>query len=266
MKRLPSDEPKGENTFGRSCVRLRQSMGLTQRALGRLLGISEQAIQHWERGVHSPKPEHLERLLALCLERHAFALGREHWQAHQLWLAAGQQADFEAFWMRAQLAAPSASPALVVLKREVAQPAKPLANQEFASLSSRLDWGDALDVHEFYGREAERLQLEQWVIEERCPVVSVLGMGGIGKSVLAVTLMHQVASSFQAVVFRSVRDAPPCQDLLADCLQVLSPEVLPTLPPSVDRRIDLLLECFQRQRCLLVTSRETPAELGQLES
>src|SRR6266704_1338694 len=308
MKRSPSDEHKGENTFGRSCVRLRQSMRLTQRALGRLLGISEQAIQYWERGVHSPKPEHLERLLALCLERHAFALGREYERAHQLWLAAGQQADFEAFWMRAQLAASSASPALVVLKREVAQPAKPLANQELTSPSSRLDWGDALDVHEFYGREAERLQLEQWVIEERCPVVSVLGMGGIGKSSPAVTLMYQVASSFQAVVFRSVRDAPPCQDLLADCLQVLSPDVLPTLPSSVDRRIDLLLECFQRQRCLLVldnletllqahdpegrfragnedyaallsrvaetphqscllvTSRETPAELGQLES
>src|SRR6266567_4192131 len=252
MKRSPSDEHKGENTFGRSCVRLRQSMRLTQRALGRLLGISEQAIQYWERGVHSPKPEHLERLLALCLERHAFALGREYERAHQLWLAAGQQADFEAFWMRAQLAASSASPALVVLKREVAQPAKPLANQELTSPSSRLGWGDALDVHEFYGREAERLQLEQWVIEERCPVVSVLGMGGIGKSSLAVTLMYQVASSFQAVVFRSVRDAPPCLELLADCLHVLSPEMLPTLPPNVDRRIDLLLECFQTQHCLLV--------------
>lgn len=153
MKRLPSDEHKGENAFGRSCVRLRRNMGLTQRALGRLLGISEQTIQYWERGVHAPKPEHLERLLALCLERHAFALGREHEQAHQLWRAAGQQADFEAFWMQAQLAAPSASPALVVLKREVAQPAKPLANQELASLSPRLDWGDALAVHAFYGRD-----------------------------------------------------------------------------------------------------------------
>src|SRR5256714_4661651 len=252
MKRLPSDEHKGENTFGRSCVRLRQRMGLTQRALGRLLGISEQAIQRWERGVHSPKPEHLEQLLALCLERHAFVLGREHERAHQLWLAAGQQADFEAFWMRVQLAAPSASPALVVLKREVAQPAKPLANQELASPSSRLDWGDALDVHEFYGREAERLQLEQWVIEERCRVVGVLGMGGIGKSALSVTLMHQLAPAFQRVVFRSLRDAPPCQDLLADFLWVLSPQPRHSLPSSVERRVDLLLECLQMQRCLLV--------------
>src|SRR3989454_1276285 len=249
MKRLPSDEPKGENTFGRSCVRLRKSMGLTQRALGRLLGISEQAIQHWERGARSPTPEHLQRLLALCLQRHAFAPGREHEQAHQLWLAAGKPADFEAFWMRVQLAAPSAHHALVVLKRETAEP---LAKQQPAATSSRFDWGDALDVHDFYGREAERLQLEQWMVKERCQVVSVLGMGGIGKSALSVTLMHQVAPAFQRVVFRSVRDAPLCEDLLADCLQVLAPRPLYILPTSVERAIDLLLESLQARRCLLV--------------
>jgi len=249
MKHLPSDQHERENVFRRSCVRLRKSMGLTQRALGRLLGISEQAIQHWERGARSPTPEHLQRLLALCLQRHAFAPGREHEQAHQLWLAAGKPADFEAFWMRVQLAAPSAHHALVVLKRETAEP---LAKQQPAATSSRFDWGDALDVHDFYGREAERLQLEQWMLQERCQVVSVLGMGGIGKSALSVTLMHQVAPAFQRVVFRSLRDAPPCQDLLADCLQVFSPGPLPALPGSLEGRMDLLLACLQRQRCLLV--------------
>ncbi len=46
MKRVPSDQHDGENAFGRPCARLRQRMSLTQRALGRLLSISEQAIQH----------------------------------------------------------------------------------------------------------------------------------------------------------------------------------------------------------------------------
>ena len=252
MKRLPSNQHERENAFGRSCVALRQQMGLTQRALGRLLGISEQAIQHWERGVHAPKPEHLERLLALCLQRHAFAPGREYEEAQQLWRAAGQQASFDASWMRAQLTAPSAPSALVVLKRQAAQTAELKANQEPAPPSSHFDWGDALDVHDFYGREAERLLLEQWALEDRCRVVSIVGLGGIGKSALSVTFMHQVAPAFQHVVFRSLRDAPPCQDLLADCLQVLSPQPLPTLPSSVEQRMDLLLACFQTQRCLLV--------------
>src|SRR5258707_1947933 len=247
-----TDHLKGENDFGRSCVALRKKMGLTQRALGRLLGISEQTIQHWERGVHTPKPEHLQQLLALCLHRHAFAPGREHEEAERLWRTTGQHEDFDASWMRAQPAAPSAPPALVVLKREAAQSVEPLAKQGPPLTSSHIDWGDALDVHDFYGREAERLQLEQWVLQERCQVVSVLGMGGIGKSALSVTLMHQVAPAFQSVVFRSLRDAPPCQDLLADCLQVLSPQTLSALPSSLERRMDLLLACFQRQRCLLV--------------
>src|SRR6266566_5883025 len=308
MKQSHTDHLKGENAFGRSCAKLRKRMHLTQRELGRLLGISEQAIGQWERGVRSPTVEHLKRLLALGIQRHAFAPGQEHEEAQQLWLAAGKPADFDAFWMQVQLAAPSALSSLVVLKRGAPQSEVPRAEHSPPLTSSRFDWGNALDVHEFYGREAERLQLEQWVLQERCRVVSVLGMGGIGKSALSVTFMHQVASSFQAVVFRSVRDAPPCLELLADCLHVLSPEMLPTLPPNVDRRIDLLLECFQTQHCLLVldnletllqehdpeghfrpgyddyaellrrvaetphqscllvTSRETPAELGQLES
>ena len=60
----------------------------------------------------------------------------------------------------------------------------------------------------FTRREAERLLLEQWVLKDRCRVVSVLGLGGIGKSALSVTFMHQVAPAFQHVVFRSLRDAP----------------------------------------------------------
>ena len=252
MNQSHSASHQGKNAFGRSCAKLRKSMGLTQRELGRLLGISEQALQQWERGKRSPTVEHLKRLLALGVQRHAFVPGQEYEEAKQLWLAAGQQTDFDAFWMQAQLASASAPPALLVLKRGAPQSTASGAEQQPAPTSPRFDWGDALAVPALYGREVERAQLEQWVLQDRCQVVNVLGMGGIGKSALATKVMQQVASHFQVVLWRSVRDAPPCQDLLVDCLHVLSPEVLPTLPSGIDQRIDLLLECFQTRRCLLV--------------
>ncbi len=86
-----------------------------------------------------------------------------------------------------------------------------------------LRWGDALDVPIFYERSWEVATLEQWVVEEHFRVVSVLGMGDIGKSALSVSLMHRVAPHFEVVLWLSLRDAPGCSALLDDCLQVLVP-------------------------------------------
>ena len=114
MKQSHTDRLKGENAFGRSYA-------MTQRELGRIPGISEQALGQWEHGVRSPTVEHLKRLLAPGFHRHAFAPRHRHEEAKQLWLAAGKPADFDAFWMQVQLAAPSARSSLVVLKRGAPQ-------------------------------------------------------------------------------------------------------------------------------------------------
>src|SRR5229473_827151 len=113
-------------------------------------------------------------------------------------------------------------------------------------------WLEALAVPSFYGREREMAQLTQWVLQERCRVVSVLGMGGIGKSALAVSLMHQLAPHFEVVIWRSLRDAPSCEALLEDCLQVLAPQPLREVPTSLERRLGLLLEYLRTERVLLV--------------
>src|SRR2546423_12175323 len=115
-----------------------------------------------------------------------------------------------------------------------------------------VDWGEALDVPSFYDREQELATLEQWIVEERCRVVSVLGLGGIGKSALAVRVMHRVAAHFAGVLFRSLRDAPECSALLDDCLSVLSPEPLGVVPQSLERRLSLLLLELRSRRVLLV--------------
>src|SRR3989442_13525153 len=83
-------------------------------------------------------------------------------------------------------------------------------------------------------------------------MVSGQGMGCSGKSALAVSLMHRVAAHFQVVIWRSLRDAPSCEVLLDDCLQVLAPQTLREVPTSLERRLGLLLEYLRAGRVLLV--------------
>jgi WD40 repeat protein/serine/threonine protein kinase len=116
----------------------------------------------------------------------------------------------------------------------------------------RVDWGEAQVIPTFYGREQEMVLLTQWIVQERCRVVSVLGLGGIGKSALAVSIMHRISEHFEVVIFRSLRDAPAFETLLDDCLQILSPQPLRILPSTLEQRLNLLLEQLRKVRVLIV--------------
>src|SRR3989442_4669830 len=95
-------------------------------------------------------------------------------------------------------------------------------------------------------------------------MVSGQGMGCSGKSALAVSLMHRVAAHFEVVLWRSLRDAPSCEDLLDDCLQVLAPQPLREVPTSLERRLGLLLESLREEHVLLVLDNlETLLEEGE---
>lgn len=54
--------------------------------------------------------------------------------------------------------------------------------QNIKRKQNQVDWGEATDVSVFYGRTEELSKLEQWVVQDNCRVVALLGMGGIGKT------------------------------------------------------------------------------------
>ena len=114
------------------------------------------------------------------------------------------------------------------------------------------DWGEAPDVSVFYGRTEELATLRHWILEERCRVVAVLGMGGIGKNTLSVKLAEQIQDKFDFVIWRSLRYAPLVQDILAELIQFLSNEPKSDLPATIDGRISRLIHYLRASRCLLV--------------
>ena len=116
----------------------------------------------------------------------------------------------------------------------------------------RFDWGEAPHMDQFYGRERELATLKHWMIDDACRLVAILGMGGIGKTSLAATLIDQVHEHFDTIFWRSLHNAPPLNSLLQECLQFVSEQQLVILPEEVDRHISLLMEHFRTHRCLLV--------------
>ena len=57
--------------------------------------------------------------------------------------------------------------------------------------------------------------LSRWVVADRCRLAAIVGMGGLGKTALAARLARELAPDFEAVYWRSVRNAPPCAEWLA---------------------------------------------------
>jgi len=237
--------------FGQAMLTLRTAAGLTQAGLADLLGISRQAVVGWESGSNYPQVKHLKHFITLCFQQKAFTPGREADEIRAFWIAAHQKVLLGENWIANLLSNLQFSPA-----SGMPQPVEEKSNNNLVQTrlakSPKVISGNVISVPSFYGREREMDLITIWVLEDHCQVVSLLGLGGIGKSALAVSLMNQLAEHFEVVIWRSLRDAPACEAFLDDCLHVLAPQAVGEAPASLERRIDLLMEHLVSQRVLLV--------------
>jgi transcriptional regulator with XRE-family HTH domain len=206
--------------FAQLVLTLRTAIGLSQAGLAELLGASRRAVADWEGGLSYPKTDRLKELIELGMQQQAFPAGREEEEIRALWKAAHQKVWLDEDWLHDLLA----SPRPVQLSQRAGTPAA--LNGAEPAASSRVDLVEALDVSHFTGREVEVAELSQWIVQERCRLVTLLGIGGIGKSMPASLLGSRLAPHFEA---------PPAE-----------------FPTSLEQRITHLVARLQASRCLLV--------------
>ncbi|BAZ16410.1 WD-40 repeat-containing protein [Calothrix sp. NIES-4071] len=123
---------------------------------------------------------------------------------------------------------------------------------EDKSSPTKYDWDSAPDVSIFYDRSIERNQLKQWLINDKCRLVTILAMGGVGKTALAVKLAQEVSEEFDYIIWRSLREAPTVEKIIADVVKFLSLQQEIELPQSLGEKITRLIHYFNTSRCLLI--------------
>ena len=115
-----------------------------------------------------------------------------------------------------------------------------------------IDWGEAPSVGLLLGRDGELALLEQWIIENECRVIAILGTGGIGKTSIAVTITDHMQDRFDYVFWRSLQNAPPIENILQKCILMFSDNLQVDLPGDIEEQITLLITYLRKYRCLLV--------------
>src|SRR5437016_12986283 len=125
MKRFSYRER--DYSFGQAMLTLRTTIGLTQAGLADLLGVSRRAVGEWEAGSSYPKAHHLQHLIRLAMQQHAFPPGREAEEIRALWQAARQKVLLDERWLATLLGRSHPSPALVAPRPSASVPAQPSA-------------------------------------------------------------------------------------------------------------------------------------------
>lgn len=119
---------------------------------------------------------------------------------------------------------------------------------------NHLDWRDAPVNQHFYGRYLELETLKTWIIEEKCQIVGILGMAGMGKTTLTVKLVEAIQREYDKIIWLSVNQFSSLSNLLENLCQSLSIQSnhFDQQTNILEEQILRLVNILRAQKCLLI--------------
>ncbi|QTA80243.1 WD40 repeat-containing protein [Desulfonema limicola] len=117
------------------------------------------------------------------------------------------------------------------------------------------DWGQAPDISFFYGRDKELELMNQWIKNQKSRIIVIAGMGGIGKTKLAVKYVSDYAEKsgdFDFIIWRSLVNAPEPFHILDEWIHFFSEYRQTDIPLDMNGKMKLLFHYLCRYSCLMV--------------
>ena len=153
--------------------------------------------------------------------------------------------------------------------------------EKTVKISNNNWFGSAIpDISSFKGRTKELKILEKWIFEENCRVLSILGIRGIGKTDLSISLgkggigksnlSYKFAKSneekFDKIVWHSLINLPPLEDVLLYIIKILSSNKDISLPQSENAIFEKVISYIQTSKVLIVFDNYESIMKGDIEN